>query len=456
MMQLAVPRGFVMRRPSNLMSTTTAARPTPAPADPGPPSNYLDLYGLSKSPFGAGTDVAGYILFGSHRRAFELLVDHMMNGSGMILLTGDSGIGKTETLRAAAAVATESGLRTILVSRPQDGRISLEQIVADLDGQPETFFTPPRKALLADDLELMPHDCITLLLALSRPEPAEQGGSAIILSSSGVELSRPDLAEFSALSRNTVRLARLGPAEVRQYIERSLWIAGGTTRRLITPDAMKLVIAHSGGLPGAVNRLMEAAFTAGFARGDAMITAKTLGAVIGPVAPRSRPRPIREPSGVPARALQMAATGLLVAGVAVFLYKGLATKVAPERTIAARLPAEPSPPGNAPAVSPPASGPAPSSPPANATLSSAVIAALLNRGNEALGLGDIAAARLLFQRAAEAGNGVAATALGKTYDPNFTTNASARDPTRAAEWYRKAIALGDRNAADLLKRLTGS
>jgi TPR repeat protein len=84
------------------------------------------------------------------------------------------------------------------------------------------------------------------------------------------------------------------------------------------------------------------------------------------------------------------------------------------------------------------------------------VAALLNRGNEALGLGDISAARLLFQRAAEAGNGVAATALGKTFDPNFTTNASARDPTRAAEWYRRAIALGDPNAADLLKRLTGS
>jgi type II secretory pathway predicted ATPase ExeA len=437
-----------MRRPPNLMKTTTAAQPALAPADPGPPLNYLDLYGLSKSPFGAGADGAGYILFGSHRRAFELLVDHMMNGSSMILLTGDSGIGKTETFRAAAAVAGESGLRTILVSRPPDGRISLEQIVADLDGQPETFFTPPRKALLADDIELMPNDCVALLLALSRPTPAEQGGSAIILSSSGAELSRPDLAELSALARNTVRLARLGPAEVRQYIERSLWIAGGTTRRLITPDAMKLVIAHSGGLPGTVNRLMEAAFTAGFARGDSMITARTVGAVIGPPAPRSRPRPTREPSGVPARALQIAAMGLLVAGVSVFLYRGLTSRGAPNPTITAQRPAEPSPPANAPAALPPANAPA--------TLSPAVVTALLNRGNEALGLGDIAAARLLFQRAAEAGNGAAATALGKTYDPNFTTNTSARDPARATDWYRKAIALGDPNAANLLKRLTGS
>jgi TPR repeat protein len=81
------------------------------------------------------------------------------------------------------------------------------------------------------------------------------------------------------------------------------------------------------------------------------------------------------------------------------------------------------------------------------------MAALMKRGNESLELGDIAAARLLFQRAADAGNAAAATALGKTYDPNFMKAASARDPGRAAEWYQKAVALGDSSAADLLKRL---
>ena len=44
----------VMRRPSNLMKTTDGGTAHAVhPADPGPPSNYLDLYGLSKSPFGA-------------------------------------------------------------------------------------------------------------------------------------------------------------------------------------------------------------------------------------------------------------------------------------------------------------------------------------------------------------------------------------------------------------------
>ena len=80
----------------------------------------------------------------------------------------------------------------------------------------------------------------------------------------------------------------------------------------------------------------------------------------------------------------------------------------------------------------------------------------MKRGSESLGLGDIAAARLLFQRAAEGGNAQAATALGKTYDPKFVSAGSPPDAAQALEWYRKAVGLGDPQAADLLKRLGGT
>jgi TPR repeat protein len=32
-------------------------------------------------------------------------------------------------------------------------------------------------------------------------------------------------------------------------------------------------------------------------------------------------------------------------------------------------------------------------------------------------------------------------------------NPAAQDPTKAAQWYRKALAMGDQAAGDLLKRL---
>ena len=188
-----------MRRPPNLMKAMTATEPVRAPVAPGQPSDYLDLYGLSKPPFGGPSDTSGYILFGSHRRAFELLIDHMMNGHGVVVLAGEGGVGKTETLRSAAAVAAEFGLRTVMISRPPGGRISIEQLMASLDGDPESFHRPPRKALLVDDFELLPDDCVSLLRFLARENPDDPHGAAIVLSASAPEGARPEVNELAAL-----------------------------------------------------------------------------------------------------------------------------------------------------------------------------------------------------------------------------------------------------------------
>ena len=83
--------------------------------------------------------------------------------------------------------------------------------------------------------------------------------------------------------------------------------------------------------------------------------------------------------------------------------------------------------------------------------------ALLARGDDLLATGDVAAARLFYQRAAEQGSAAAATAVGQTYDPAVLELLRVRgvrgDAQTAAEWYRKAIAAGDRQAEIRLKRL---
>src|SRR5258708_7513018 len=115
-----------MRRPPS--STQTIGRSAPAlvpvPPDPSPPMTYLDFYGLSKPPFGGPRAENGFILFGSQKRSFELLVGHIVNGSGLVLLQAEEGVGKTEMLRAAGDVVTEAGGHAILVTRPPDGRAS--------------------------------------------------------------------------------------------------------------------------------------------------------------------------------------------------------------------------------------------------------------------------------------------------------------------------------------------
>jgi TPR repeat protein len=89
--------------------------------------------------------------------------------------------------------------------------------------------------------------------------------------------------------------------------------------------------------------------------------------------------------------------------------------------------------------------------------STAEITTLVTRGDAFLSAGDIASARLFYERAAEAGDSAAALRLGATFDPNFLGRAGVRgnpgDPAKAASWYRRARDLGDAAAAERLKNL---
>jgi hypothetical protein len=88
------------------------------------------------------------------------------------------------------------------------------------------------------------------------------------------------------------------------------------------------------------------------------------------------------------------------------------------------------------------------------------IAMLLKRGKDAFSTGDLAAARLLLRRAAEAGSAEAALALGATFDPlvirRLGAIGAAPDAAQARQWYQKAVALGSATASAPLAQLEAS
>jgi TPR repeat protein len=116
-------------------------------------------------------------------------------------------------------------------------------------------------------------------------------------------------------------------------------------------------------------------------------------------------------------------------------------------------PAETAGPSTAAAASAAQSATKPQRPPPSSA-SPAAVAALLARGDALIAIGDVAAARLVYQRAAALASARAATATGKTYDARFLQAIGAigvvADPEAAAAWYRKGAALGDEDAAPLL------
>jgi hypothetical protein len=89
-----------------------------------------------------------------------------------------------------------------------------------------------------------------------------------------------------------------------------------------------------------------------------------------------------------------------------------------------------------------------------------VLDLLLRRADALFATGDLTAARLLYARAAAAGEARGATGAGMTFDPEILSQLGARgiqpDAAAAQAWYRLALVLGDASAAEhlnLLKRV---
>ena len=136
---------------------------------------------------------------------------------------------------------------------------------------------------------------------------------------------------------------------------------------------------------------------------------------------------------------------------------------APSPAAAAGPPVEPdlrapSPPGPAaPAGAADTKSAAPPASTSGSRLSAEEMAALLARGDTLLSVGDIASARLFYERAAGPGGGLAAIRLGETFDPLFLDRVHLRgvrgDPAAASFWYHRARDLGATGAEVLLRAI---
>jgi hypothetical protein len=96
--------------------------------------------------------------------------------------------------------------------------------------------------------------------------------------------------------------------------------------------------------------------------------------------------------------------------------------------------------------------------PAQRQLDREEITVLLNRGKHLIANGDLAAARLVLQRAAEANDAEAALALAATYDPivlrELKVYGLTADAAMARAWYQRARELGSAAALQRLEMLT--
>jgi hypothetical protein len=324
-------------------------------------------------------------------------------------------------------------------------------------------FPPP--TYVFDDADRLSHVQIEALLdatqavPLSVPTPR----AGVLVANSSFPSSRgkplPDLLKGRLAAH--LRLQQLDRDEIEAFLRYQLPPDGGSN--LLTAQRVALIAITSGGDPAVVNRLAHRMFAepgasvavaeiaaprerwrqrAGificlgvFALIVSAVGSRDLGGLLGNHVLPQKDNIVPD-TGMPAQvALPEApptAAGSSPAGIADPPRAAVDTKAVMEPVGSERPPAAPP------------SLPAQDSP--GPRLSADEIAALVARGDGFLSAGDIASARLFFQRAADAGDGRAAMRMALTFDAAFLDRAGVHglrgDPEQAALWYQRARDLG--------------
>ncbi|MEX2272415.1 MAG: AAA family ATPase [Vicinamibacterales bacterium] len=261
---------------------------------------YERFFGLREQPFALTTDPRFHYKSASHRLAFEELKRGLERGEGFLLLTGDTGTGKTTLSRTVIdalggrtfsaiitnpAVADAELLRVVLrdfgvVSREEMRRGRFES--ADAQHLHETLegflrsLAPlgARAVLVVDEAQGLAPRTLEQLRVLGNMEADGRRLVQIILSGQRrleTTLAADDMTQLSQRISRRVRLEPMSKDEVEQYIAHRLRVAGGEAQVGFTPDAIAIVHQTAEGIPRRVNLLCDRALDEARADGASTI-----------------------------------------------------------------------------------------------------------------------------------------------------------------------------------------
>jgi general secretion pathway protein A len=263
---------------------------------------YESFYGLREQPFALSTDPRFLFMSASHRRAYDDLLTGLRRREGLMLLTGETGTGKTTMCRAVVDALGHRTFSALILNPYMSDAEVLRVILRDfgLVSRNEIRRGALAKAdtpQLLDTLEsflrsLLPLNSYAVLIIDEAQSLApavldqirvlgsyEQDGVRLlqIMLVGQPSLSATVLTEsLQALNDRITRrvgLEPLTPAELADYIRHRLDMAGGRDRVAFLPGAVTLINDLSQGLPRRVNLICDRALEEGRVAGATQIDA---------------------------------------------------------------------------------------------------------------------------------------------------------------------------------------
>jgi general secretion pathway protein A len=303
-------------------------QPPPSPDSLNEPL-YEAFYGLREQPFTLTTDPRFLYLSPGHRRAFDELLTGLRRHEGILILTGDTGTGKTTLCRAVIHALGHRSFSALILNPYMSDVEVLRTILRDFglvtrDDIRKGAFDHADMPQLLDTLETFLRSLVALnsyaVVILDEaqslaPKVLDQIRVLGSMEFDGrrllqiVLVGQPALIEtlrgdaMRALADRVSRRASLGPlllADVGSYIRHRLMIAGGKDAVTFDADALARITDLSDGLPRRINLLCDRALELGRVAGVTTITApfvsRAAKAIAGASLPPDEPAPLAPPA----------------------------------------------------------------------------------------------------------------------------------------------------------------
>ena len=248
---------------------------------------YENFHGFQKDPFDPQPDPSLFFLTENLREVWNSMLQGITQRKGFILLTGESGIGKTTLIALFFLYLTTNG-RKVKVIPLFDPPNTIEEIIRAVlrnlgfpakEEDKNTLLALLNKEILQrsaqgetlvmifDEAQNLPKEVLDKIRLFAAPHPTRPKFlQEIFVGTREFEkkLKDRDLRVLTQRFEVQCRLRPLSLEESLNYIEHRLNRVGSSASRVFTPRAAHRIACYANGIPGILNRVCQEALSVGY------------------------------------------------------------------------------------------------------------------------------------------------------------------------------------------------
>ena len=258
---------------------------------------YEAFFGLRERPFDLTPNPRYLVLTDTHREVLSTLEYAMTSRTGVTLVVGEAGSGKTTLIRAAMLrqpgrihcvhlhnpVLTRDEFVETLASTfglsdraRQSKAVLLTELESLLRARSDADET---SVLIVDEAQSLPPALLEEIRLLANIETNDRKLLSLILAGQPELAARLDDQTLRQLKQRVALrcdLRPLTPAETAGYIAGRIQIAGGVGAAIFTLQAVAAIHEHAAGIPRTVSVLADNALIGGFAASERPVSSQTV------------------------------------------------------------------------------------------------------------------------------------------------------------------------------------